>query len=88
MEEHLKKHLPTKKQLVALSSLSTISMKYILLLLLCSVVNANADVTIIVNKYPKGTQEIFVAGSFNQWNPSMKEYQNLSLPKAAGHNVS
>lgn len=52
-------------------------MKYILLLLLFIVVNAKADVTIIVNKYPKGTQEIFVAGSFNQWNPSMKEYQMI-----------
>lgn len=52
-------------------------MKYLLLLLLFSVVHANAEITIIVNKYPKGTTEIFVAGSFNQWNPSMKEYQMI-----------
>ncbi len=52
-------------------------MKYLLLLLLFSVVNANAEITIIVNKYPKGTKEIFVAGSFNQWNPSMIECQMI-----------
>lgn len=50
-------------------------MKILLFIVLCLSQYCNAQVTLILTNVPKNTSDIFIAGSFNNWNPGDPKYR-------------